>query len=96
MSTIIRFINPAEQSSQSTEKTSPFGNLKAKPARQASIVEAEKRFWKLAQSAVSAKLAIVELSFLLLVLALALVVMICCFAELYCLLRNDAISATAQ
>jgi hypothetical protein len=95
MSLIILFIDPAELSYQPTEETSPYADLTAKPAQQASIVAVEERLWKLGQSAVSSKLAIVELGFLLLVLALALVVIIGCFTELYYLLQNDAVGHVA-
>jgi hypothetical protein len=95
VSVIIRFIDQPDLLDEPSEKTSPFANSNTKPARQASTAASEERLWKLAVLTVSPKLAIMEIVFLALVLALAIALIVGCFAELYCLLQGDAVGHLA-
>ena len=75
MSTTTYFIDPAELLLQPVEETSretkpSFAKARSdRPARTSSNAVAEERLWKLTQPAASTKTTIVELAFLLLVLA---------------------------
>ena len=59
--------------------------------RPSSIAVPQERLWKIAQSAVSAKLTMVELAFLLLVLAVGTAATIGSFTEFFHLMQTDAL-----
>jgi hypothetical protein len=67
-----------------------------RPIRPISIVVPEERLWKMAQSPFSAKLAIVEFAFLLLVLAVTTAAIIGSFTELFHLIQTDVIGHFAE
>jgi hypothetical protein len=95
VSVIIRFIDPSDLLDQPSEKTSPSADLNALPPRQDSIDTSEERLWKFAVLSVSPKLAIIEIVFLALVLALAIALIVGCFAELSYLLEADSVGHLA-
>src|ERR1700730_6440698 len=94
MSTTTYFIDPAELLLQPVEEKSretkpSFAKASSgRAARPSSNAVAEERLWKLTQPAASTKTTIVELAFLLLVLAVA---MAGCCTELFHLMQSDAI-----
>jgi hypothetical protein len=101
MSTTTYFIDPAELLLQPVEKKSretkpSFAKASSdRAARPSSNAIAEERLWKLTQPAASTKTTIVELAFLLLVLALAIAAMAGCCTELFHLMQSDAIGHVA-
>ena len=97
MSTTTYFIDPAELLLQPVEqKKSSFAKASsARAARPSSNAVAEERLWKLTQLAASNKASIVELAFLLLVLAVAMAAMAGCCTEFFHLMQSDAIGHVA-
>jgi hypothetical protein len=101
MSTTTYFIDPAgllfqpvEEKSRQTKPS--FAKASSdRAARPSSNAIVEERLWKLTQPAACTKTTIVELAFLLLVLALAMAAMAGCCAELFHLMQNDAIGHVA-
>ena len=99
MSTTTYFIDPAELLLQPVEEksreTKPvFAKAWSdKAARPSSNPVAEERLWKLTQPA--AETTTVELTFLLLVLALAMAAMAGCCTELFDLMQSDAVGHVA-
>ena len=95
------FIDPAQLLLQPVEEkdreTKPsFAKASsARAARPSSNAVPEKRLWKLTQRAASTKTTIVELAFLLLVLAVATAAMAGCCTELFHLTQSDAIGHVA-
>jgi len=96
MSAIIEFVPPAELLFQPADKKSPFANRKLRPIRLSPIVEAEPRFWRLSAPAVPSQFAVSEFFVLMLFLAVALVGVLSCFAELSHLLESDAVAHVAM
>jgi hypothetical protein len=88
------FLQPLEETSQET-KASFAKASSARTVRPSSNAVAEKRLWKLTQRAASTKTTIVELAFLLLVLAVATAAMAGCCTELFHLTQSDAIGHVA-
>jgi hypothetical protein len=68
----------------------------AEPKKVKPICEPEERLWKLSAQAVSPRFARIELFALILFLAIAVVGVVSCFAELSQLLDNDAIGWIAR
>jgi hypothetical protein len=96
MSAIIRFVAPAELLLQAgDDKRSVVANREIKLLEPSSICEPEQRFWKLSSRAASPKFAISEVFILVLFLALALVGIVSCFAELSHLIQSDAVGRVA-
>jgi hypothetical protein len=101
MSTTTYFIDPAEllfQPVQEKSRGKKTWSAKASSYRAAlpsSKAVAEERLWKLTQPAASTKTTIVELAFLLLILALAMAAMAGCCTELFHLMQSDAIGHVA-
>ena len=101
MSTTTYFIDPAELLLQPVEEKSretkpSFAKASSdRAARPSSNAVVEERLWKLTQPAASAKTTIVELAFLLLVLALTMAAMVGCCTELFHLMQSDAIGHVA-
>ena len=101
MSTTTYFIDPAELLLQPVEEKSgetkpSFARASSdRAARPSSNAVAEERLWKLTQPAASTKTTIVELAFLLLVLAVAMAAMAGCCTELFHLMQSDAIGHVA-
>ena len=91
MASTIKFITPIELSFQPVEKVSLFKHLEPKPIRLNSIREPDLPLWKLSAQAVSPKLALIDLFILIVLLVVALIGTISCFAELSHLLESDAI-----
>jgi hypothetical protein len=96
MSAIVEFVPPAEVLFQPADKKSLFANRELRPIRLGLIGESEPRFWRLSAQAVSPKLAMIEIFVLMLFLAVALVGVISCFAELSHLLESDAVGHVAM
>jgi hypothetical protein len=96
MSAIIEFVASGEQLSQPVKKESLFANRELRPIRPGLIGESEPRFWRLSAQAVSPKVAMIEIFVLMLFLAVALVGVISCFAELSHLLESDAVGHVAM
>ena len=101
MSITTYFIDPAELLLQPVEEKSretkpSFAKAWSdRAARPSSNAVAEERLWKLTQPAASSKTTIVELAFLLLVLAVAMAAMAGCCTELFHLMQSDAIGHVA-
>ena len=101
MSTTAYFIDPAELLLQPVEQKSretipSFAKASSdRAARPSSNAVAEERLWKLTQPAASIKTTMVELAFLLLVLALVMAAMAGCCTELFHLMQSDAIGHVA-
>ena len=97
MSTTTYFIDPAELLLQPVEEKSretkpSFAKASSnRAARPSSNAVVEERLWKLTQPAASTKTTIVELAFLLLVLALMMAAIVGCCTELFHLMQSDAI-----
>ena len=83
-----------ERPLQPLEKASP--TAAAEPKKVNPICEPEERLWKLSTQAVSPRFARIELFALILFLAIAVVGVVSCFAELFQLLDNDAIGWIAR
>jgi hypothetical protein len=96
MSAIIQFAAPAELLFQPAKKENLFANPEPKPVRLSPSYEPEQRLWKLSAQAVSSQFAVIELCVLMLFLAVALVGVISCFAELSHLLESDAVGHVAM
>jgi hypothetical protein len=79
---------------QAVEKVTP--SAAAEPKKVKLICEPEERLWKLSAQAVSPRFARIELFALILFLAIAVVGVVSCFAELSQLLDNDAIGWIAR
>jgi hypothetical protein len=79
---------------QRVEKKSHYANREQ--SRSNEVCQPEERLWKLSAQAVSPRFARIELFALILFLAVAVVGLISCFAELYQLLDNDAIGWIAR
>jgi hypothetical protein len=101
MFTTIYFIDPAQLLLQLAEKKSrepkpscvnPSPGPAARPSSKA---VPEERLWKLSQPAASAKAALIELAFLLLVLAMVMAAITGCWTELLHLVQSDAIGHVA-
>ncbi len=95
MSAIVEFIPSTKLLFQPGEKESLFTNRELRPVRLGLIGESELRFWRLSARAVSPKLAMIEIFVPILFLAVALVGVISCFAELSHLLESDAVGHVA-
>jgi hypothetical protein len=85
---------PAELPLQPLEKVIPIAA--AEPKKVKPICEPEERLWKLSAQAVSPRFARIELFALILFLAISVVGVVSCFAELSQLLDNDAIGWIAR
>jgi hypothetical protein len=96
MSATINFVEPAALLLQPAKKKNLFANREPKPIRSNPICEPEERLWKLSAQAVSPRFAMIELFALTLFLAIAVVGVVSCFAELSQLLDNDAIGWVAR
>ena len=96
MSAIIEFVPPAELLFQPTKKESLFANREPKPFRLSPSYEPQQRLWKLSAQTVPSQFAVIELFVLMLFLAVALVGVISCFAELSHLLESDAVGHVAM
>jgi hypothetical protein len=96
MSAIIEFVPSAELLFQPAKKENLFANRELRPIRLGLIGESEPRFWRLSPRAVSSQFAVIELFVLMLFLAVALVGVISCFAELSHLLESDAVGHVAM
>jgi hypothetical protein len=96
MCAIVEFVPPAELLFQPGEKESLFADRELRPVRLGLIGESEPRFWRLSAQAVSPKVAMIEIFVLMLFLAVALVGVISCFAELSHLLESDAVGHVAM
>jgi hypothetical protein len=96
MSTIIKLVATAERLFQPADDKKSFAaNPEIKFPEPTVICQPGQRFWKLSARAASRKFAIIEISILVLFLALALVGMVSCFAELSHLLHSDAVGRVA-
>ena len=95
MSAIVEFVPPAELLFQPGEKERLFANRELRPVRLGLIGESEPRFWRLSAPAVPSQFAVSEFFVLMLFLAVALVGVLSCFAELAHLLDSDAIGHVA-
>ena len=85
---------PTELPLQPAEKVTPIAA--AEPKKVKPTCEPEERLWKLSAQAVSPRFARMELFALILFLAIAVVGVVSCFAELFQLLDNDAIGWIAR
>jgi hypothetical protein len=93
MSASIDFLKPA-QLLHPVEKVTLVAA--AEPKKVKPTCEPEERLWKLSAQAVSPRFARIELFALILFLAIAVVGLVSCFAELSQLLDNDAIGWVAR
>jgi hypothetical protein len=84
----------ARQLLQPIEKVTPIAVAEPKKAKP--ICEPEARLWKLSAQAVSQRFARIELFTLILFLAISVVGVVSCFAELFQLLDNDAVGWVAR
>jgi hypothetical protein len=96
MCAIVEFVPPAELLFQPGEKESLFADRELRPVRLGLIGESEPRFWRLSAPAVPSQFAVIEFFVLMLFLAVALVGVISCFAELSHLLVSDAVGHVAM
>jgi hypothetical protein len=85
---------PTELPLQAVEKVTPIAA--AEPKKVKPICQPEERLWKLSAQAVSPRFARIELFALILFLAIAVVGVVSCFAELSQLLDNDAVGWVAR
>jgi hypothetical protein len=85
---------PTERPVQAVEKVTPIAA--AEPKKVKPICEPEESLWKLSAQAVSPRFARIELFALILFLAIAIVGVFGCFAELSRLLDNDAVGWVAR
>ena len=101
MFTTVYFMDPAQALLQPAEKKSRERKLSfvnpspGEAAWPISNAVPEERLWKLAQPAVSTKTALIELAFLLLVLAMVMAAITGCCTELFHLVQSDAIGHVA-
>jgi hypothetical protein len=96
MSTIIKFVAPAERLFRPADDKKSFAaNPEIKFCEPTAICEPEQGFWKLSARAAWPKFAISEVFILVLLLVLALVGIISCFAELSHLLHSDGVGRVA-
>jgi len=94
MSTITKFVQPAELFFQPIEKKRRYANRVF--SRSNAVCEPEQRLWKISARAISPTIAAVELFMVILFLALAAFAVFGCFAELSQLLDNDAVGWVAR
>jgi hypothetical protein len=94
MSTITKFVQPAEVFFQPTEKKKRYANRAL--SRFNTVCEPEQRLWKISAKAISPTIATVELFMVILFLAAAAFAVFGCFAELSQLLDNDAVGWVAR
>ena len=85
---------PTELPLQAVEKVTPIAAAETKKVKP--TCEPEERLWKLSAQAVSPRFARIELFALILFLAIAVVGLVSCFAELSQLLDNDAMGWVAR
>jgi hypothetical protein len=85
---------PAERFLQRAEKKNHYTNREETESKK--VCEPEERLWKLSAQAASPNVAMIELFVLILFLAVAVVSVASCFAELSQLLDNDAIGWVAR
>ena len=96
MSTKIKFVLPAERLFRPADDTKSFAaDPEIKFCEPSVICKPGQRFWKLSARAASPKFAIIEIFISVLFLALALVGMINCFAELSHLLHSNVVGRVA-
>ena len=94
MSTITKFVQPAELFFQPTEKKRRYANRAF--SRLNAVCEPEQRLWKISAKAISPTIAAVELFMVILFLVVAAFAVFGCFAELSRLLDNDAVGWVAR
>ena len=94
MSTITKFVQPAELFFQPTEKKRRYANRAL--SRLNVVCAPEQRLWKISAKAISPTIAAVELFMIILFLAVAALAVSGCFAELSRLLDNDAVGWVAR
>jgi hypothetical protein len=91
MSTIIKFVAPADLLFPPAQRESALAGPESKPIRLGSIRTPEERFWKLPGQALPSQFGLIELFVLVLFVVVAVSGVVSCFGELSNLLGSDAI-----
>jgi hypothetical protein len=95
MSTIIKFVAPADLLFQPGHEKSAAATQKEKATEPGTIGEPERRFWEPPVRGASQTRATIEIFVLVVFLLLALAGILSCSAELYYLLKSDALGHVA-